>query len=137
VLPAALPAGVERSGFVQDLSAAYARAALVINPVERGTGLKIKTVEALVHGKCVVGSAHSLHGLPADPAGPPIVMAERGAMAGVIVSLLRDEGERRNWEARARAYARRHLDLRAVYAPLVHVLRPRVPAVAEPRAACF
>ncbi|MGA3211064.1 MAG: glycosyltransferase [Terriglobales bacterium] len=36
-------------GLVDDLSAAYAEARVVINPAVAGTGLKIKTIEALCH----------------------------------------------------------------------------------------
>ncbi|MDQ6675556.1 MAG: methyltransferase domain-containing protein [Chloroflexota bacterium] len=44
----ALP-GIRILGKVQDLAAAYADARVVINPAIAGTGLKIKTVEALCH----------------------------------------------------------------------------------------
>lgn len=50
-------------GFVGDLSPIYASAKAVLSPVD-GTGLKIKVVEALQHGKPVFGSAHSRDALP-------------------------------------------------------------------------
>lgn len=50
-------------GFVDDLAPVYAASRLVISPVD-GTGLKIKVVEALAHGKVVVGSRHSQDSLP-------------------------------------------------------------------------
>ncbi|MDQ1080521.1 glycosyltransferase involved in cell wall biosynthesis [Pseudoroseomonas cervicalis] len=46
--------GVRRLGRVDDLAAAYAAARLVINPAVAGTGLKIKTLEALAHLKPIV-----------------------------------------------------------------------------------
>lgn len=50
-------------GFVDDLSVLYACSKVVISPVD-GTGLKIKVVEALRHGKPVFASRHSRDGLP-------------------------------------------------------------------------
>lgn len=41
--------GVRRLGFVDDLSEAYEKARVVINPAVAGTGMKIKTLEALAY----------------------------------------------------------------------------------------
>jgi glycosyltransferase involved in cell wall biosynthesis len=49
-------------GFVDDLFAIYAASKAAISPVE-GTGLKIKAVEALGHGRPVFASRHSMEGL--------------------------------------------------------------------------
>lgn len=48
------PQGVAVLGRVEDLAAAYAQADVVINPAVAGTGLKIKTIEALCHSRPVV-----------------------------------------------------------------------------------
>lgn len=50
-------------GFVDHLGDLYASSKVVISPVD-GTGLKIKVVEALRHGKPVFASRHSRDGLP-------------------------------------------------------------------------
>jgi glycosyltransferase involved in cell wall biosynthesis len=57
--------GVEVLGHVQDLAAEYLNARVAINPTVAGTGLKIKTVEALAHATPVVGWPHSRDGLSA------------------------------------------------------------------------
>jgi len=49
-------------GFVEDLSTVYAASKAAISPVD-GTGLKIKAVEALGHGRPVFASRHSIEGL--------------------------------------------------------------------------
>jgi glycosyltransferase involved in cell wall biosynthesis len=49
-------------GFVDDLSLVYAASKAAISPVD-GTGLKIKAVEALGHGRPVFASRHSMEGL--------------------------------------------------------------------------
>jgi glycosyltransferase involved in cell wall biosynthesis len=51
-------------GFVEDLSTVYATSKAAISPVD-GTGLKIKAVEALGHGRPVFASRHSMEGLAA------------------------------------------------------------------------
>jgi hypothetical protein len=57
--------GVRAMGPVDDLTAEYQGAALVINPVVAGTGLKIKTLEALCHLRPVVTWPAGVEGL--DP----------------------------------------------------------------------
>jgi glycosyltransferase involved in cell wall biosynthesis len=56
-------AGVEVLGHVPDLALEYESARVVINPAVAGTGLKIKTVEALAHLTPVVGWPHNRDGL--------------------------------------------------------------------------
>ena len=50
-------------GFVDDLGDLYATSKVVLSPVD-GTGLKIKVLEALGHGKPVAASTHTRDGLP-------------------------------------------------------------------------
>ena len=50
-------------GYVPELSDIYRASKAVISPTD-GTGLKIKVVEALLHGKPVFGLAHTRNGLP-------------------------------------------------------------------------
>ena len=50
-------------GFVDDLTACYARMDIAINPVRYGAGLKIKTIEAMAHGVPMVVSRQGATGL--------------------------------------------------------------------------
>jgi hypothetical protein len=50
-------------GYVDDLSSIYRTAKAVISPTE-GTGLKMKVVDALFHGKPIFASDHTRDGLP-------------------------------------------------------------------------
>jgi hypothetical protein len=54
-----------RLGFVAKLEDFYGIIDCVINPMMGGTGLKIKTVEALAFGKPVIGTIDAFQGLPA------------------------------------------------------------------------
>jgi hypothetical protein len=50
-------------GYISDISQFYSQADLCINPTYRGTGLKIKTFEALSFGKILVAHSHSITGI--------------------------------------------------------------------------
>lgn len=49
-------------GSVSDLSPFYTNAKLVVTPILTGAGMKVKVAEALMHGKCVIGSSFSFIG---------------------------------------------------------------------------
>jgi hypothetical protein len=57
--------GVSAIGPVDDVTPLYRQAALVINPAVAGTGIKIKTLEALCHARQVVTWPNGIEGL--DP----------------------------------------------------------------------
>jgi glycosyltransferase involved in cell wall biosynthesis len=54
---------VELQGVVSDVYQFYSQADICVNPTFSGTGLKIKTFEALSYGKILVAHPHSLIGL--------------------------------------------------------------------------
>lgn len=60
--------GLRPLGPVADADALYGAADIVVNPQEGGTGLRIKTVEALARGRPVIGTAEAFAGLPAEAA---------------------------------------------------------------------
>lgn len=64
-----LPPNVRVLGWVEDLRPLYAGARLIINPTVAGTGLKIKTIEALCHLRPVVCWPAGVDGV-ADAARP-------------------------------------------------------------------
>jgi len=57
------PLGVKFRGMVDDLAPLYAGAGIVISPLLQGSGLKIKLVEALAHGKACVVTSVTLQGV--------------------------------------------------------------------------
>lgn len=50
-------------GYVENLSAVYAQSDLVVNPLLTGTGLKIKSLEALAYGRALLSTPAGLEGL--------------------------------------------------------------------------
>ncbi|MEN0075613.1 MAG: glycosyltransferase [Paracraurococcus sp.] len=59
----------QRLGEVADPAIFYDAVDCVLNPMVPGTGLKIKTVEALAHGRPILGTRHAFAGLPAEHPG--------------------------------------------------------------------
>jgi glycosyltransferase involved in cell wall biosynthesis len=55
--------GCIKLGEIENLNEAYEKADLVIAPVFLGTGLKIKVIEAISHGKPVIATTHASEGL--------------------------------------------------------------------------
>lgn len=51
-------------GRVEDLATFYGQIDIAINPVEFGTGLKIKNCEAIAYGKPLLTTTHGMAGLP-------------------------------------------------------------------------
>jgi succinoglycan biosynthesis protein ExoO len=110
------------AGCVPDLAPYYRQAAIVINPVPYGSGLKIKTVEALAEGKCLVCTEEAIRGLGSPEEVPVVVAGLKQGMSDRIMELLEDATQRRNLERRAWEYAKAHLRGDVVYAPLAHLL---------------
>jgi glycosyltransferase involved in cell wall biosynthesis len=97
---------VRRLGFVDSLADAYGRAAVVINPQQFGTGLSIKSVDALLHGRPLVTTVSGARGLE-DGAGTAFLQASSAEeFAEVVVGLLRDTAQAAALARRAAAFAR-------------------------------
>ena len=88
VLSRPFPDSVAVRGIVADLEQAYAAADLCVNPVRFGSGLKIKTVEALAHGRPLITTTHGMRGL--EPwAGRAFLVADTAdAFAHALVNLV-------------------------------------------------
>lgn len=77
-------------GMVDDVSEFYSRILFAINPVRHGTGLKIKTVEALAHGRAVVATPSGSSGLEAYAGRGLEPATTAGEFAVAIVTMLKD-----------------------------------------------
>ena len=117
----AAPDGVRLLGRVEDLGPLYAAARVVINPAAAGTGLKIKTVEALCHLRPVVCWPSGADGLSDEARAFCHIAADWFGFAAHIKRLLADDEE-----ASAVAHARTRLEHAfspgVVYAPLADAL---------------
>jgi glycosyltransferase involved in cell wall biosynthesis len=116
-------AQVRLEGLVPDLADYYHHAAVVVNPVPYGTGLKIKTVEALMHGRAMVCTEAGLGGLGMAATVPVRVSDDANGMARNIITLLQDVEARHELEAQALAYARHRFAPEPVYEAFLARLR--------------
>jgi glycosyltransferase involved in cell wall biosynthesis len=117
--------GVRRLGFVDSLDQVYRRAAVVVNPQQFGTGLSIKSIEALRHARPLVATVSGARGLE-DGAGLAFRQAASAEEFGEhLVELLRDPAEAAALGARGIAYARAYYERNLeVLGDLVRTGRP-------------
>ena len=95
--------GLELMGELDDLAAAYRSATLVVAPMQFGTGLNIKVIEALGHGMPLVATPNAVKGI--DTSARSFVVAEGdAAFADAVCTLALDAPEL----ARLSANALRH-----------------------------
>ena len=102
-----LPAGVTLRGVVDDIADAYREASCVVVPLQIGSGLKVKVIEAMAHGVPIVTTSIGAQGLAQfDP--QPFVIADDGvAFAASCVDVLGSEQRRRELSAAASECASR------------------------------
>ena len=104
--------GADVVGYADDLSACYAQCALTVVPIYFGGGTKIKVLESLAFGRCVVLTPQAANGYdvltavrttPVQPAAdhtPAIaVAADDAAFAGNCIDLLNDPARRQRMAA--------------------------------------
>lgn len=121
-LSAALP-GVRLLGPVADLRTAYADAHVCLVPLALGTGLKVKLVEAMSHGRPAVTTAAGAEGFAAVEAGSVAVVADDdAAFARATVDLLNSPAERRRVATAQLDWVRTHLAGAAAIQPLLDAL---------------
>ncbi|MEU8151928.1 glycosyltransferase family 4 protein [Nonomuraea sp. NPDC048901] len=101
------------AGVIGDLWQQYVEAAVVLNPAAVGTGVSIKTVDAIAHGKCLVTTAAGASGIPGIDRAARVVPSQAHVPAAVI-DLLRDAALIRHHERRAAEAARQMADTKAL-----------------------
>ena len=100
--------GLRRLGFVDRLSDVYRQATVVINPQQFGTGLSIKSVDALLHGRPLVTTASGGRGLE-DGAGRAFRQADDPEdYAEQVAALLLDRAQAAELGACALEFARNY-----------------------------
>ena len=115
----AVPDGVRLLGVVRDLDPLYREAAVVISPLQAGSGLKIKLIEALGYGKSVVATRVTLQGVEEAARDIVSVADEVGDFAAVVVAQLSDEQLRMAHARSALELARARFSPEACYADLL------------------
>jgi len=115
------PDGVDVLGSVASAAEFFVGLSLLLFPLTRGSGMKVKTLEALASGVPVVTTAFGAEGV--EP-GDAVVVAETDAeLARAAASVLHDESERRQRGDAARATFDRLYAPGPATAPLVDLYR--------------
>lgn len=116
--------GMRRIGLVRDVSRVYRTAAVIINPVTLGTGLKIKTVEALAHASALVTTRCGAAGLERGASHAFLMEDHMPSFGKAVADLLRDEGRRQAMGRAAHAFAMERFSAAAVGGQLRALLAP-------------
>jgi glycosyltransferase involved in cell wall biosynthesis len=117
--------GIRILGRVDDVSAAYAEARVVINPAVAGTGLKIKTVEALCHFRPIVLWPSGVEGIDPQVRKMCHVANDWFDFAHRVIALALSQEMNQEMSrdvAQGRQELSRHFAPDCVYAPLAEAL---------------
>ena len=97
--------GVVSTGRVPDAGPYVDRAAVVVAPLDRGSGVRIKVLDALARGKALVATSRAVEGLGLVEGEHAWIRDDDKAFADAVVALLRDDRARERLGATARAWA--------------------------------
>jgi len=100
-VPGAAGSGIEFVGEVDSAADFLARLSLLLYPLERGSGMKVKVLESMACGVPVVTTADGAEGVAPTPG--VVVRVSDGELAAAAAGILRDAHERAERGAAARA----------------------------------
>jgi glycosyltransferase involved in cell wall biosynthesis len=103
--------GVEFAGGVEDIKPYLGRCSLTVLPLRFSGGVRIRMMEAAAMGTPVVSTPAGVAGMGLTPGIEYLEAADTAAMAGSIVSLLRDGEEAARLGGNARRWAERGLSM--------------------------
>jgi len=110
---AAADRGIEVTGMVPETASHYRRATVFVAPILRGSGTRLKILEAMASGCPVASTTIGAEGLGAGPA--EIALADRAEdLADAVCALLGDAARRRAMAKAARAFVERTYDWPAI-----------------------
>jgi glycosyltransferase involved in cell wall biosynthesis len=113
--------GLELAGEVESARELFRRLSLLLFPLARGSGMKVKTLEAMASGVPVVTTAAGAEGI--EPSDGVVVRERPDELAAAASELLADPQARRERGAAARADFERLYAPRPATAPLVELYR--------------
>jgi glycosyltransferase involved in cell wall biosynthesis len=94
--------GVEVTGYVPRIQDYLARATVAVAPMQAGTGIQNKVLEAMASGVPVVATRYALGGIEAVDGEHLLVADDADGLADQVVRLLRDPALRRRLARNAR-----------------------------------
>jgi glycosyltransferase involved in cell wall biosynthesis len=124
--------GVEVRGHVDDLDDVYARADVAVVPLERGSGTRIKLLEALAAGVPVVTTAVGAAGLGAEHGRHLLIADNAGDLAAAAAQVLLDERLAGELARQGRAFVEQRFSGAAVGRQLLELTTALEPALTTP-----
>ena len=85
--------GIETLGFVENLAPIYAAAMLAVCPIRRGSGTRIKIIEASINGRPVVSTTLGAEGLLFAPGTEILIADDAKDFADACIRLFRDPAQ--------------------------------------------
>jgi polysaccharide biosynthesis protein PslH len=125
---------VEVTGTVPSIVPHLREAAVFVVPLRIGGGTRIKIYEGMATGKATVSTSVGAEGLDVEHGRDILLEDDPKAFAEAIVTLLKDPGMRRRYEAAAAATARKY-DWSVIAQKFVGVLRTTIEAAGGTRPA--
>ncbi len=111
---------VKLLGRVEQLDPEYGAAEVCLIPLIAGSGLKIKLVEALSHGRACVATSVGVQGVKELKDKALIVADTSENFARTVLTVLNNPQQRRTMENEARIYIQKHLSPEKAYQPLLN-----------------
>lgn len=97
---------IKTVGFVKDLKELYSQASICINPINFGSGLKIKTVEALGRARPLITTTVGIEGIKPSPENACIIASTAADWIKSLNDLSSNPNMRERYATAAEAYAR-------------------------------
>ncbi len=104
-----------------EASQLFAETDIFLSPVASGTGIKIKTLEAMAHGKPMIGFVGAFRGVPVEHGVHALIANSPEEFARLFVELAVDRARRREMGALARELVRVNFDPATLAVRLVSV----------------
>jgi glycosyltransferase involved in cell wall biosynthesis len=121
--------GIRLIGQVERLDDFYNQIDIAINPVQFGTGLKIKNVEAIFYGKPLVTTERGASGMSEASQAVCCVVANYRKMAAELIDLCQNSDRRRQMSSHAAMLAKKEFSDESTYSELAkHFLKVVQPA---------
>ncbi|NJM73356.1 MAG: glycosyltransferase [Scytonema sp. RU_4_4] len=118
-------------GRVENLKTEYSSAQVCLVPLPVGSGLKIKLVEALSHGRACVSTSVGVQGLSNIVDHAVLVADTAEDFAAAVQTLLTHPEKRQRMEEQARKFVTEKLSPQAAYQPFVDRIEQHVQQVAQ------
>ncbi|MBE9175773.1 glycosyltransferase family 4 protein, partial [Synechocystis salina LEGE 06155] len=103
------------------LQALYQRSALVLIPLEAGTGMSVKTLEAMACGKVILGTAIAFRGYPVESGVDCLINNNLATYVGVIEDIIQHPHQYEELGNSARNFAHNY-DYRQLYQTYLDLL---------------